>query len=303
MKQSLLISSIVLALAMGSAQAAEPIKAVAKPLDAKGTVEISNIRGLIKVTGWERNMVAITGSLGADTKLVFEGSGNRMLVRAERVKTGKQGWLNWGGSGPNEDTTLQVHVPFSASLEIEAVSADISVTGVRSSDRLEVETVSGDATLQASTDRLDISSVSGDASFAGAARRASSESVSGDVQLRNIDGELSVETVSGRANVTASRLTQIDAGSVSGDLEFDVELVGNAGVDVETMSGELTLTLPASLSATLNAESFSGSLHADFPVEIIDQAGPGSSMRGKLGNGDARIDLESFSGDIHVRKH
>jgi DUF4097 and DUF4098 domain-containing protein YvlB len=302
MKHSLLVSSILLAFAMGSAQAAEPIKAVAKPLDARGTVEISNVRGRIKVTGWERNMVAVTGTLGADTKLIFEGSGNRLLVRAERNKSGKQGWLSWGGSGPSEDTVLQVHVPFSASLEVEGVSADVSVIGIRASERLEVETVSGDANLQASTDRLDISSVSGDVEFSGAARRANADSVSGDLRLRDIDGELSVETVSGDANVAASRLTQIDGGSVSGDIELDVELVGNASVDIETMSGELTLSLPANLSATLNAESFSGSLHSDFPVEIIDEAGPGSEMRGKLGSGDARIELESFSGDINVRK-
>jgi DUF4097 and DUF4098 domain-containing protein YvlB len=302
MKHTLIISSILFALASGS-QAAEPIKAVAKPLDAKGTVEISNVRGQIKVTGWERNMVAVTGTLGADTKLIFEGSGSRLLVRAERNKSGKQGWLSWGGSGPSEDTLLQVHVPLSASLEVESVSADVSVVGIRASDRLEVETVSGDANLQAGTDRLDISSVSGDMEFSGAAKRANAESVSGDLRLRDIDGELSVESVSGDANVASSRLSQVEGGSVSGDIELEVELVGNASVDIETMSGELTLSLPANLSATINAESFSGSLHADFPVEIIDQAGPGSEMRGKLGSGDARIDLESFSGDINVRKH
>lgn len=303
MNQRLLFCGVLLALIQAAASAAEPIKAVAKPIDPRGTVEISNVRGLITVSAWARSMVAVTGTLGADTRLIFEGAGNRMVVRAERISSGSTGWLSWGGSGPNEDTVLQVHVPWGASLELEAVSADIHVLGIKSSDRLQVETVSGDVDLQASTGRLDISSVSGDVAFVGRAQRAEAESVSGDLRLRGIDGELSVDTVSGEADVAQSRLRQIDSGSVSGDLDFDVELVGNASVDIETMSGEITLSLPASLSATLRAETFSGSLHADFPVQIVDRAGPGSQMHGKLGAGDARIELESFSGDIRVRKH
>ncbi len=300
MTRKILIGSLCLALAP-AAFAATPIKPVAKPLDTRGTVEISNIRGSIKVIGWERKMVAVTGSLGDDTRLVFEGSASRMLVRAERISE-RKGWFGWNGSGPREDTLIQVHVPFGASLEIESVSADVAVAGIKSSERLQVESVSGDAELRADTVRLSLSTVSGDAQFSGRAERATSESVSGDVTLRGIEGELKVETVSGDARVSESRLRQLDGGSVSGDLDFDVDLIGSASVNIESMSGNVTLRLPAGLSATVNAETFSGSLASDFSLKIIDEKGPGSEMRGKLGNGDARIDLESFSGDIRVRQ-
>jgi Putative adhesin len=301
MKPRLMLFSLALALAQAPLYAATPIKPVAKPLDARGTVEVSNVRGSIKVTGWERNAVAVAGSLGADTRLVFEGSASRVVVRAERISEGK-GWFGWGGSGPNEDTLLQVFVPFAASLEVEGVSADIRILGIKSSESLSAESVSGDVNVQAHTDRLDISSVSGDAEFSGRAERVDAETVSGDLRLSGIDGEISTDTVSGRVEIVASKLSKINAGSVSGDMEFDAELIGNANVSIEAMSGEITLSLPASLSATVNAETFSGSLHSDFPVKVIDEDGPGSQMRGKLGSGDARIELESFSGDIELRK-
>jgi hypothetical protein len=293
--------ALALALAQGAVIAAEPIKAVARPVAADGTVEISNVRGSIKVSGWERHAVAVTGSLGEGTRLVFEGEGNRVIVRAQRISEGK-GWFGWGGSGPKEDTRLEVFVPFGASLEIEGVSADTRVDGIRDAASIEAESVSGDVEVNASTTRLDVSSVSGDVSFTGRARRVHAESVSGDLRFSGIDGEFGVDTVSGRVGVTASRLSQLKAGTVSGDLDFDVDLIGNASVGVEAMSGEVTLTLPASLSATVNAESFSGSLHADFPVTIVDNKGPGSEMHGKVGGGDARIELESFSGDIRLRR-
>ena len=286
---------------MPSAFAASKITPAAKPVDARGVVEVSNVRGEVKVVGWERNMVAVTGSLGADMRLVFESSGNRVVVRAERLTEAK-GWLGWSGGGPSEDTILQLHVPATVSLEMDVVSADVRVSGIKSSERIKLDSVSGDADLRAETVRLDINSVSGDIDFSGRAELVRSESVSGDISLRGIDGDLSVDTVSGDAQVVASRIRQLDAGSVSGDIELDVELIGNANVNIESMSGDVVLSLPASLSATVNAETFSGSLDADFPVKIIDEKGPGSEMRGKLGNGDARIDLESFSGDISLRK-
>jgi DUF4097 and DUF4098 domain-containing protein YvlB len=300
MNKKMLVCSLLLALAP-AAFAATPIKPAAKPLDATGTVEISNIRGSIKVTGWDRKMVAVTGSLGEDTRLVFEGSGSRMQVRAERISE-RKGWFGWNGSGPREDSLIQVHVPQGASLEIESVSADVEVAGISGSDRLQLESVSGDAELQAKTISLTLSTVSGDVQFAGRAERATSESVSGDVTLRDVEGELKVETVSGDTRISHSRLRRIDGGSVSGDLDFDIDLVDNASVDVESMSGTVTLRLPAGLSATVNAETFSGSLTSDFGLKIIDEQGPGSEMHGKIGNGDARIELESFSGDIRVRR-
>lgn len=302
MKPLLFSLGLTLALIAGSALAAENIEAKAKPLSATGTVEISNIRGTISVTGWDRNMVAVTGSLGAGTRLVFESSGNRMVVRAERSNE-STGWFGVRGSGPKEDTRLQVHVPKRAALELESVSADIEVSGIAESDRIKVESVSGDVQIQASVADLVASSVSGDLNFQGRVQRARADTVSGDFRLRDVQETLNIETVSGDARIVDSSLAQIDAGSVSGDLEFDVELLGNARVAIETMSGEVTLILPSGLNASVNAESFSGSLRSDFQLDISDQKGPGSTMRGKLGSGDARIRMESFSGDIRLRKH
>jgi len=301
MNKRILATSLALALAP-AVHAASTITPAARPIDARGTVEVANVRGRIEVVGWSRNMVAVTGTLGEDSRLVFEGSGGRVVLKVERVGEKKGGWLRWN-NGPSEDSLLKVHVPATASLELDAVSADILVSGISASDRLKMDSVSGDADVEADTGRLDINTVSGDVVFSGQADRANADSVSGDLRLQGLSGDLNIETVSGDVKVSESRLRQIDGGTVSGDLEFIVELVGNATVDVESMSGEVTLDLPASLSATVNAESFSGSLHADFPVDIIDESGPGSRMRGKLGSGDARIEIESFSGDVRLRKH
>ena len=53
-----------------------------RPASATGTVEISNVSGLVKITGWDKAEVQVTGTLGRGTeRLELSGSGNRTLVK------------------------------------------------------------------------------------------------------------------------------------------------------------------------------------------------------------------------------
>lgn len=293
------ISLLLYALAP-AALASEAIKPESRPLDARGTVEISNVRGAILVTVGDDDQVSLSGTLGADTKLSFEGSTGRVRIKAEG--SGSGGWFHWGGNGPSEDSLLEVRVPRTATLELSAVSADSSIRGIAGSDSLKVESVSGDVNISAETARLTLSSVSGDVSFTGQSARSEIESVSGDLNLSGLSGELSLDTVSGDAVVNASGLTEVDFGSVSGDLRLSASLLGAARLSAESVSGDIEIELPANTSARVDAETFSGRLRSSFPLKVEDQDGPGSEMHGKLGDGDARIKLDTFSGDVNLRQ-
>ena len=66
------------------------------------------------------------------------------------------------------------------------------------------------------------------------------------------------------------------------------------------MSGELTLRLPAELSARIAAETFSGGIRSDFGSVDEAEHGPGKRLRATAGAGTARIELETFSGDLEI---
>ena len=68
------------------------------------------------------------------------------------------------------------------------------------------------------------------------------------------------------------------------------------------MSGDVQLRLPADTSATLHASSFSGDLHSDFGTPTQAEHGPGSLLDARLGTGEGTIHIETFSGDLRVRK-
>lgn len=280
--------------------AATPIAESVAPLDARGTFEASNVRGRISVTTWDRNEVGWSGSLGAGAKLVVEKSPTRVALRVEQE--GGSSWIDWGADA-REDSVLVVKVPASASLELSSVSARIDVTAMRDAAAAEIESVSGNIVLKASTlGKLDVSSVSGDVEFEGQAAQVDVETVSGDIRLSGVSGEVSVESVSGTARVVAAVVEEFDGSSVSGDIEFDGSVAENAHLEFESMSGDIKIVLPQDANARISASSSSGDIEDDFDLSVEKAGRSGSTLRGNAGTGAARIDAETFSGDVSVRR-
>jgi predicted membrane protein len=68
------------------------------------------------------------------------------------------------------------------------------------------------------------------------------------------------------------------------------------------MSGDVQLLLPGDVSGSIHASSFSGDLRSDFGNAERNEHGTGSELNAQQGNGKARIAIESFSGDVRIRK-
>jgi DUF4097 and DUF4098 domain-containing protein YvlB len=295
MKTRLIALAVGLALA-GAAHAAQPIEGTraARP-DVR--VEVENVRGAINVTGWDKPQVDVAGSLGEGSKLAFTGSEEHVVIRVEHEN---EDWSWWGNRGPKEDTLLEIKVPFGAALDLGGVSADVTVSGIVGSREVEAESVSGDVTVTADAERVDVSSVSGDVALDTNSRNVSLETVSGDIEVRRAGGRIHAESVSGRVRIDAAATEDVDAGTVSGDVEIDVANSLTGRVRVESMSGEVTVLVPEGLSARIDAETFSGKIRSAFG-HVEDDEGPGSSLSVTVGKGDAEITLESFSGDVELR--
>jgi DUF4097 and DUF4098 domain-containing protein YvlB len=291
----------VLALAVCTGLAAGPLFAgtpinQTRPLDPRGRIEIDNLKGTIKVSAWDRNEVRITGTLGDGVeKLVVDGDEDNLEVRVQYPK--RLGAWRSDRTGP---TDLVLQVPLRASLDIESVSADISVDGV-APEELDVDTVSGDVTIAAAPRSADINSVSGDLGLTINSREAKAETVSGEIVLKGrLDGEVHAETVSGDITIDSrgERVRRLSTGTVSGDADVRVGLADGGEIKSETVSGEIRLHLPKSLSARVSGESFSGDLDAPEPAKVhSEEFGPGKALEARYGAGAGEIRLESFSGD------
>lgn len=294
MRKLMMVSVLALACSVAvPVHAATPIDQT-RPLDARGRVEIDNLKGRVEVRGWDRAEVKITGSLGDGVeKLVLEGDGNVLHIKAKYPSR----------SSRAEPTTFILQVPLRAELEIDTVSADIDVHGMASRE-MSLESVSGDITANGAPGRAKVESVSGDITLTFNSGNVDVSTVSGDLVLSGrLNGKVSLETVAGdvRVDSKGERLSSFRAGTVSGDIQARMALAGDGVVRMESVSGDLLLFMPRELSAQVSGESFSGDLEAPGAKIEREEFGPGSSFNQSYGAGKGDIRLESFSGDAALR--
>ena len=293
MKTTLLLTALLACTAGIPAFAATPINET-RPLDARGRVDISNVKGRIEVRTWDKAEVAITGSLGEGAeRLQVEGDQRNLEVKVRYPRNSRN----------TEPTTLVLQVPRHASLDIEGVAATIDVAGV-AGDELDIDSVSGNVTAVGAPRSADISSVSGDLRLNLNSETVEVESVSGTIALRGrIGGEVSAETVSGDITIDTrgEAVRRFSASTVSGNAGFTGALADGGRISAESVSGNLRLTLQKALSARVHAESFSGSLSAPGVSVSRPKYGPGSSFEHSFGSGSGEIRLETFSGNAELR--
>ena len=128
--------------------------------------------------------------------------------------------------------------------------------------------------------------------------------VSADIEVGDLTGELELQSVSGDIEVSAGDIERATFESVSGDLDFAGGLTAKARLHAEAHSGNTTLRLPADTSATWEVETFSGNVSNDFGPgpQKSSEHGPGKWLKFTTGSGDARITVESFSGNVRLEK-
>jgi hypothetical protein len=257
-----------------------------------GEVVISNVSGTVDVRGWDRNEVRVTGQLEEDVERVdVESTGGRTMIKVIVPHGGNDG-----------DATLEIQVPRMSSVEVSAVSADVSSRGVLGMQRL--KSVSGEITADISGDDSEVRSVSGDMTVRGSGKplRLRVSSVSGSLDLTNAAGSLDVVTVSGDVRVQMGDTSEVRARTTSGDLNVRAKLTPDGRVDAEGVSGDLTLRLAASGALSLELESFSGDITGCLAnsVERVSKYGPGVRLTVRNVESGPRVRAKTLSGDIEI---
>ncbi|HYR07453.1 MAG TPA: DUF4097 family beta strand repeat-containing protein [Longimicrobium sp.] len=287
---------------------------------ATGTVEVHMNSGSVRVTGWSRNEVQVTGSLSrTGDRVMMEGAGRTLEVRVASRNGGR------GGAA-----ALEIRVPAGSTLEVTAGSAPITVSGVTgsveavsgsgpvtvqgSSRRVEVVAQSGPVTIDGQTDVLDVTAMSGPVRVNASVRqRAAIEALSGPVDVLGAVGELQLNAMSGPVRVTnATGRVEIEA--VSGNVVVNgtrlrgsvqsvsggVVVGGTLGgaLDLESHGGDVELRLPQGASAEVEVATFSGRLQSEFGGGARQSGGRQRHVT--IGRGGPAVTIKTFSGNVKL---
>jgi Putative adhesin len=260
-----------------------------------GEVRVENVSGSIKVVAWDRAEVEVKGTVGEDVeRLEFGGSDDYTTIKVVLPRR--------HGSFDDASADLTISVPRMARLEVETVSADISVTD--SAGAIRVNSVSGEVVLRTRSRDINASSVSGqvDVVGSGAGGRIEASSVSGDVRIEGVDAELELESVSGDADLKRSKVSRLRMQSTSGDVTYGGMLQANGSYEFQTVSGDVTVTLEGARDATFEVNSFSGDIDNSFGPKArrTDKYAPGLELRFTEGKGSARVRINTLSGEARL---
>lgn len=267
------------------------------PHAGTGSVTIDNAFGSVAVIGWAEPRVSLRGELGSLARLVVRSDSPTRLRLAVIVDNHAS---TVGGS------RLVLHVPHSVALTVTGVSADVDVSGMRNAPMVAISTVSGDQRLDCNASASRLKSVSGDLDLRGASARSVVATISGDVELHDFVGGAEVSLVSGDLSIARSSFGVLDVDSVSGDLEISATPVRNARWRIESLGGNIDLRGLDRARVAVSADTFSGTIDSGFePSHQVGREGSrnrGKSLRLEPAGAEARVAIDTFSGDIRLHQ-
>jgi DUF4097 and DUF4098 domain-containing protein YvlB len=268
-----------------------------RPAKADGEVRVDNLAGTVRVQGWDRNEVRVSGRLGDDVdhlEITNDDSGVSIRVILPH---------NVDSEDCGECADLEINVPAGSHLEVSTVSADVEASALTGQPR--INTVSGGITLNTTATRIEAKSTSGDVTVTGSAKGAHviASSISGTVRVMRADGSLDAESVSGDVKVTDGHFSSVEISSTSGDLSYEGALQKGGNYEFHNVSGDLQLAVGTSPSARFDVSSFSGNIDNSFGPKPsrVSKYSPGMELHFTSGGGDAQVSARTLSGDIHLQ--
>ena len=287
---------------------------------ATGRVEIQMNQGSLRVIGWARREVQVTGTVARPgDRVELDGGGSSVEVRVAG-RNGSRG-------GP---ATLEVRVPAGSTVEIMAGAAPITISGVTGSVEavsqggpitvqgnpraVEVVSHSGGVTVEGQTDRLNVTamsggvrvtanvrqraeivSMSGPVDLLGSVNELDLTAMSGPVRVANAGGRVEIEAVSGGVTLNGRGLRG-NVQSVSGSVVVGGSLGGP--LSVESHSGNVELLLPGGTAAQVEVTTYSGAFRSDFG----NGRGSRHERQVSIGRGGPVVSITTFSGDVKLTR-
>ena len=254
---------------------------------AGASLSVNNFGGGITVHGWTENRVKVHAETGRRGRIEVSMVGSTVVI-----KTGSR-------EGAPSVIDLDITVPQSMALTLGGTYADIMVDGVQGA--ISAETVNGEINVRGGKGIITLHSIQGSVTLADASGRIEVNSVNEDVELTNITGEIKVETTNGELRLTGIQSSSVDAGTINGDVLYEGTVTDGGSYSFGSHNGDITVSIPERANVTITAATANGDIDSSFPLPLTNTTGKHRKTF-KIAGGSARMELESFQGDIELRR-
>jgi DUF4097 and DUF4098 domain-containing protein YvlB len=268
-------------------------------------IVVRNEFGDIRIAGSDRNTVEavatdLNSSQAVPVSITETSSANKKVFTVNPVESGR-------GDRQKINIFLEVKVPHDVELapiylrrgnisinnldggvNLRTDDGNISVQRVGSSGGGFVEATAGSG-------NVDLSNINGDVRIVAISSGITVQCVKGDVAARVSSGQIAVSNIDGDVELNVS----------SGSASFTGPIHPEGRYRLKTLSGNVSMDIPDSVGFTAVLSAYSGQIEKDFQFSNDSQTPPSRTNRrvvGKYGDGSGRIELDSFSGHVRLRK-
>ena len=250
-------------------------------------IHIQNFAGSVTVRAWDRNAVRVVASNSRRDEVVVRGRDAAVTI-ATVSRTGVPAPLAY-----------EISVPAKAALDISGTYTDITIEGVQAS--VTAATVQGDVRLRGGDGVVSLKSVQGSVSVQNATGRIEVNGVNKGLLLRNVSGDIAAETVNGSIVLDGVESSDVEAVTVNGRVTYEGTIRDRGRYRFGSHNGSIIISVPERANATVSAVSYQGTFSSRFALPRGVANGSESNRRRAnfaFGDGSARVEAESFQGDI-----
>lgn len=271
--------AIITVMAVSAAQGQETQDKIQRSfaVNPGSTLRVENYKGTIHITGSDTSQISVTalkrfsGSESErkewmeNTRIDFESSGNRVVVR---VRYPDQSWscfFCWGEHDYLAEVELEIQVPRKLNLDVDGYKPDIRISSIQ-----------GNVAVKSYKAPMTIESING---------KIFIDTYKDELRLRNIAVHGGLEVKSYKA-----------------DLEVDARALDGT-VKLENYKGNIVLRVPSDLGLDIDfSGSRRANFHTDFSLAMQTGGRSRSDVHGSINHGGMTVILRTEKGSVSLEK-
>ena len=249
-------------------------------------LDVNNFGGSITVKAWNQSTVRVQADHSERDQIEISAGPTVVSVRSA------------GRRGTPHSVDYIISVPAATSLTLSGVYTDITIEGV--TGEVSAESVQGEIICRGGSGNVSLRSVEGALTLEKARGRIDLNTVNDNITVTDVTGDVTAESVDGDIELSNVESSNIDLTTVDGGVSYDGTIKDGGHYSLSTHDGDVEIGIAQGANATVSVSTFDGDFEADFPVSVTNTTKRRFTFT--LGTGSARIELESFDGDIHLRR-
>ena len=245
-------------------------------------ITLSDLKGVIVVRGWNKSEVHAVCSTSSP-RVEIDSDQMPAAGEAEKLNFATH-LLDERGADEKQSADYTLDVPVGSSLDIHDPDGSVSI-----------ERVSGDEWIESVRANVMVSDGAGHVSI---------RSLNGDIDLIRPTGRIEASSVMGTLRFRNSTSPIVRAHTTgSGRIIFEGTFVPSGDYVLSSYQGDVEISCPASDSFELRARTVRGKVDNELQLNRKSHVpfSYGSGLFGVHNQGDATVELTSYSGTIHLR--